>query len=223
MADLILVPTEMERAKLDAFLPSDAGQSLALQLCGFGPVAAAARAASLISRYQPERVLLIGIAGTFRPDECPIGSAQRFEETICDGVGVGSGEEHQSAGKLGWLQFSGGDDAEPKLSDTIRLDSSFVSGIPSAGTLLTCCSASASKEDAAIRRQRFPHAIAEDMEGYAVAMACSLYSVPLQIVRGISNEVGDRDTEHWRVTEALSSAAQLALQLMLRQWIPAPS
>ena len=222
MADLILVPTEMELEKLEASLPEFSSRSLALQLCGFGPIAAAARAASLISRYQPERVMLIGIAGTFRPDECPIGSAQRFEETICDGVGVGSGDEHQSAAKLGWLQFSGGD-AEPKLSDTIRLDSSFVSGMPPAGALLTCCSASASKQDAAWRRQRFPHAMAEDMEGYGVAMACSLSRVPLQIVRGISNEVGDRDIDRWKVSEAISSAAQLAIQLMSRDWLPAPS
>ncbi len=38
---------------------------LAFQLCGFGPIAAAARAGALIARYKPERVLLVGIAGSF--------------------------------------------------------------------------------------------------------------------------------------------------------------
>ena len=60
-----------------------------MQLCGFGPIAAAARAGNLISRYQPERVLLVGIAGTFDAIRYPVGSAHRFTQTCCDGIGVG--------------------------------------------------------------------------------------------------------------------------------------
>ena len=212
----------MELDILRQTISVEKGDSCAMQLCGFGPIAAAARASSLIARYKPERVMLIGIAGTLDTSRCPIGSAQRFERTACYGIGVGSGKEHLTASELGWLQFGGGD-AKPEIGDAIPLDSSFVNGIPASGTLLTCCSASASREEADHRRELFPEATAEDMEGYAVAMACSLAGLPLQIVRGISNEVGDRDLDQWNVKESLLAAARLAIQLMPRTWLPTQS
>ncbi|MFK8113533.1 MAG: futalosine hydrolase [Rubripirellula sp.] len=219
MTDLILVPTPGELETIRPLLGTES-DDLAFQVCGFGPIAAAARTAALISRYKASRVVLIGIAGSFDIAKYPVGSAGRFEEVACHGIGVGSGPDFQSATDLGWHQFSGGDDAQPKISDTIRLDSTYVANQKISGQLLTVCSASANAEEASIRRQMFPHAIAEDMEGFAVATACTLASVPLQIVRGISNQVGDRNHEHWQIEKALRSAAKLARRLMPQTWMP---
>jgi|TARA_B110000495_G_scaffold203248_1_gene226124 futalosine hydrolase len=222
LTNLILVPTPLELERLQSKIHALKGTNFALQLCGFGPIAAAARASNLISRYQPERVLLIGIAGTFDANRYPIGSAQRFTRTVCYGVGVGVGKSHHSAAQMGWLQFTGAD-AQPEIGDTLPLDSGFVSGIPASGTLLTCCSSSDSAEEAESRRQLFPDAAAEDMEGFSVAMACNLAGVPLQIVRGISNEVGNRNMGDWQIDEAMESAAKLATRLMQRAWLPSQS
>jgi len=222
LTNLILVPTPMEMEQLQEALDPPSRTDIAMQLCGFGPIAAAARASNLISRYQPARVLLIGIAGTFDVNHCPVGSAHRFTQTRCDGIGVGTGDSFIGASQLGWLQFKDAD-AQPEIGDVLPLDSGFVSGIPASGTLLTCCSASDSAEAAASRRKRFPDANAEDMEGFAVAMACNLAGVPLQIVRGISNEVGDRNRDGWEIDQGIRSAAELATKLMHRAWLPSPS
>lgn len=222
LTNLILVPTPMEMEQLQEVLDPPKHTDIAMQLCGFGPIAAAARAGNLISRYQPERVLLVGIAGTFDAIRYPVGSAHRFTQTCCDGIGVGTGDSFISASQLGWNQFEGAD-AQPEIGDTLPLDSGFVNGIRASGTLLTCCSASDSAAAAAARRKRFPDANAEDMEGYAVAMACNLAGIPLQIVRGISNEVGDRDREAWEIEKGLQAAAELATKLMHRAWLPSPS
>ena len=212
----------MEMEHLQEVLDPPKRTEIAMQLCGFGPIAAAARAGYLISRYQPDRVLLIGIAGTFDAKRYPVGSAHRFTQTKCDGVGVGTGDSFISASQLGWHQFAGAD-AQPQIGDTLPLDSGFVNGIPASGTLLSCCSASDSAATATARRKRFPDATAEDMEGYAVAMACSLAGVPLQIVRGISNEVGDRNRDAWEIGKGIQAAAELATKLMHRAWLPSPS
>lgn len=221
LSDLILVPTPREMETLRPLLSVD-DDRLAFQLCGFGPIAAAARASALIARYKPERVLLVGIAGSFDTERYPLGTACRFDQVTCLGIGVGSGSDHQSAHELGWQQFSGGD-AKPEIGDVITLDSTFVQGVSCAGRLLTCCRASANLDEASQRHQLFPDAVAEDMEGFAVAMACSLARVPLQIVRGISNRVGDRDHANWRIDDALSAAAMMASRLMPRAWIPTQS
>ena len=52
------------------------------------------------------------------------------------------------------------------------------------------------------------------MEAFGVAMAASLAGVPVQVVRGISNNAGDRDKAHWEIGEALEAAAQLVGELI---------
>ena len=223
MTDLILVPTPGEQEMLWPILQaSELRHDWAFQLCGLGPIAAAARAAALVSRYKPDRVLLIGIAGAFDTDAHPVGSACRFDQVACYGIGVGSGSKYAGAGSLGMLQFNGGD-ANPKLGDVIDLISTFVRDVPCHGQLLTACSGSTNQDEVDQRKSLFPNAVAEDMEGFGVAMACTLAGVPLQIVRGISNRVGDRNHENWRVTEALHAAAELAMKIIPWGWIPTES
>ena len=219
MPNLILVPTSGE---LDALRPHFVGSSFALQRIGFGPISAAARSGALIARYRPSRVLLIGIAGSFDIDQNPIGTACRFDQVLCDGIGVGMGDSFQTAANVGWKQFAA-DDAMPEVNDGIALVSTYDPSIPCAGPLLTVCSASASSDERDQRRQRYPGVSAEDMEGFSVAVACSLAGIPLQIIRGISNEVGERDKSHWEIDSALDAAAKMAIEVLSNDWIPSTS
>lgn len=218
MPNLILVPTPMELDIVRAHLEAPLHQ-WAFQLCGFGPVTSAARTSALVHRYQPERMMLIGIAGTYDADRLPIGTAARFDEVRCHGIGVGSGESFRSAQDLGWDQFSG-DDAEPHIKDALTLQSSFVPDIPAGGLLVSASAASDSLEEAERRRGVYANAVAEEMEGFSVAVASAMASVPLQIVRGISNLAGDRDHDRWNIDAALKAACDLALQLADRPWLP---
>ncbi|MEP7179809.1 MAG: hypothetical protein ABI775_12015, partial [Pseudonocardiales bacterium] len=54
-------------------------------------------------------------------------------------------------------------------------------------------------------RGRFPDAVAEAMEGAGAAAAATLHGVPFAEVRAISNPVGPRDRDAWRIPEALSA------------------
>ncbi len=47
-----------------------------------------------------------------------------------------------------------------------------------------------------------------------------LAGVSLQIVRGISNRVGDRNREAWEIEKALQAAAELAFEIVPWRWIP---
>jgi futalosine hydrolase len=220
MTVLILTPTTIEMQRVQPAIEAAIGKrSLAFQVCGFGQIVAAARAAALVTRYQPSRVLLVGIAGTFDSDRAPVGSACRFDEVICHGVGVGTGQHYRGAEQIGWLQF-GDDQTQPHIGDVIPLVSTFVPDIVCAGSLLSVTSASADAGDAEIRKHRYPKAVAEDMEGFGVAAACALAGKSLQVVRGISNIVGDRNKEHWKIDDALNAACEMAVQLIERDWIP---
>ena len=181
--------------------------------CGFGPIAAAARTSQLLERLRPAQVILCGIAGTYDEDRYPVGSAVVFGRVAIDGVGAGQGEQHLLPPALGFPQWPGSEDTRV---DPVETELPLVSGNGSqAGTgaplLLTTCAASISKREALVRLSRYPDAVAEDMEGFAVAMSCALARTPLTIVRGFSNVVGDRNSCNWRIPSAIYAARAKSL------------
>jgi futalosine hydrolase len=219
---LILVPTEMERRILAPILAPVITQGCRVALCGFGPVAAAARTAHLLAEHAPERVLLVGIAGRL-DDRLAVGAAYQFERVACFGVGAGNGGEFVPAGAMGWQQWPGdaggtsphgGDPIGDEIGGLTCLQAGDRTRGGRSNLLLTVCAAAASAEDVRLRKQTFPAAAAEDMEGFAVAFACRLRGVPVGIIRGISNTAGDRDPSRWQVAAALEAAGRLALQVL---------
>lgn len=80
--------------------------------------------------------------------------------------------------------------------------------------LLTVCAASANPADVSMRSRRYPDAVAEDMEGFGVAVACYFGATSLEIIRGISNRAGDRDPRNWDINGALRAASELTLKTL---------
>lgn len=209
----MLVPTDLERRRLDDLGGLPAAQA-SVETCGFGPIAAAARTAELLALHRPARVLLIGICGAYDAAQHAVGSALEFDAVSVEGIGVGEGASLIAPPALGFPQWPGSLTSGAEIFDRIALATSEPHDPPR--LLLTTCSASADAEHSAVRRQRFPDALAEDMEGFAVALACSLQSTPLRIVRGVSNQVGDRAPERWRIPAALAAAREFALEILER-------
>ena len=208
---LLLVPTELELSRLVDQGGFERGSCL-VSLCGFGPVAAAARTAQLLAQLGPRRVLLVGLAGTYDARAHPVESAAEFAEVALYGVGAGEGEGFLGPPALGFPQWPG----SPGTTPHPVVDSLPLAAPPAgaAGTLLTTCAAAATGDEVRRRRALFPAATAEDMEGFAVAMACALADTPLRIVRGFSNLVGDRAPERWRIPGALAAARELARAIL---------
>ncbi|MFM7035394.1 MAG: futalosine hydrolase [Planctomycetia bacterium] len=206
---LLLVPTDGERRVVERVIGSDVPGRLRIELCGFGPIAAAARTARLLVDLEPASVTLVGIAGAI-DDRLAIGRAYRFDQVACYGVGVGTGNDFQQASSLGWSQWPGDlSVGQRAVGDRIGRH-----GATAGHLMLTACAASAGPADVAMRRRLVPDAVAEDMEGFGVALACELAGVSWTIIRGISNRAGDRDHARWRVEPALEAAATLALQTL---------
>jgi futalosine hydrolase len=234
MPNVLLIPTELERRIVLACLghrladlvqpkstsPSPSPASWVVEKCGFGLIAAAASTANVIAAHRPRQVVLLGIAGTYH-DSIAVGSACCFDRVTCHGIGVGSSldSHHLSAEDLGWAHCDASE-CHAAISDTIELP--YLSRCPSGGEvpeqpgrhLLSVTTASSDESEAAFRRHHFPDADVEDMEGFAVALACAVAKVPLRIIRGISNHAGDRRHENWSVKPALRAAAELAIKVM---------
>lgn len=211
---LVFVPTELEQGLIAPLIAAACGQAIRVERCGFGAIVAAARTAQLITERRPQRVLLVGIAGRYA-DTLAIGRAYAFERVACHGVGAGSGGGFVPAEAMGWNQWPGDAvAATAAIGDMLPCSSGTLPAAARAGLLLSACAASADDDDVRSRLELWPDAVAEDMEGFAVAAACRLAGVPLDIVRAISNTAGDRDTSRWQIEAAACAAADLAATLL---------
>nr|WP_203644930.1 futalosine hydrolase [Streptomyces sp. SID14478] len=73
------------------------------------------------------------------------------------------------------------------------------------GTVLTVSTVTGSADRAALLAQRHPGAVAEAMEGFGVAEAAAAHDVPVAEIRAVSNAVGPRDRDAWRIGDALAA------------------
>jgi futalosine hydrolase len=204
---LILVPTQLELQHASDLNTWQCEKTL-VHICGFGVIASAAKTAALLAQIQPTEVLLIGIAGALSR-KLKIGQAYQFSTVACYGVGVGSRENFQTGGEIGWSHWPD----DPYIGDCIDLRTSVSVSRP-VEQLLTTCAASHSIGEAALHKAKFPIAEAEDMEGFAVAAACQLAGIPLRIIRGISNLAGNRESRDWRIGHAMRAAVELTGQIL---------
>ncbi len=208
---ILCVPTALELERLRSVAPAAVDPSAwkAVEVLGFGPVAAAARGAALGAEYPGSDFLLAGIAGGYpgphrgHSSDLRIGEAAFFGSVGLDGVGAGEGATLALPSAMGFPQLQ---DPLGAVHETLPL------GLPGGApprTLLTVCASSSSSAMVAHRRGRFPGAEAEDMEAFGLALAARILGRELWVVRGISNEAGDRDTSTWRIDDALSAAGQI--------------
>lgn len=200
---LVLIPTRLEREKLSGDWLQRKG--VECRLCGFGPVAAAVESASLISALHPQRVVLAGIAGSYTARQ--LGEVATFASVAM--ADVGARQEHAILlpSQLGFACWEPSGLTPPKgpKNDAVfeRLQLHPPAGQVAGGELLTVSAASGGPADVKQRRLQFPAATAEDMEGFAVALAAYRTSLPTTIVRGISNVAGERDVGNWKIGEAM--------------------
>jgi futalosine hydrolase len=226
--NLLLIPTAMERDCLITAIEAhgvsgrDWLRSHHVELCGFGIAAASATTMRHIMMHHPKRVVLAGIAGAFLP-HCPPGSACWFNQVLCDGIGVGTDHTLRSASEMGWNHLDA-DAAGIPIGDRIELEiPDQMMSTTNTYALVSGCAASIDQPSAQRRQARAsnlvartdsiesPIVVAEDMEGFGVAMACRIAGVPISIVRGISNCAGDRDFSGWKTAESLGAVATLLL------------
>jgi len=198
---LVLVPTRLELERLERLGGFPGAR---VERCGFGPLAAAARTAQLLARRPARRVLLVGIAGTYRPRTAPVGSALRPGAVRLEGVGVSHGSTLLTPSELGFPQW---EERGLRVGERLALAGG-------RGELLTVCAASGSPAEARRRARRHARAVLEDMEAFGVALAARLARVPLDVVRGVSNVAGERELLRWDVRGALRAAHALASELL---------
>jgi futalosine hydrolase len=182
------------------------GSPITVAAVGVGMAAAAAGTARLLTvasgRY--DGVISAGIAGGIG---VPLGSTVLGAQSIAADLGAGSDTGFLGLDELGFgatvSKVDGG------LLATLR------EALPAAivGDVLTVNTVTGTAQRLAWLRERYPHAVAETMEGFGVACAAQLCGVPFAELRTISNAVGPRDRGSWEIPEALEALTRATQML----------
>ncbi|MFH9120055.1 futalosine hydrolase [Streptomyces globisporus] len=179
---------------------------------GAGPAAAAAAAAfALASGASASRasasgapasapyglVVSAGIGGAFTP-VTPLGSL-----IVADGIVAADLGAETADGFLPVTALGFGRDRFTPPPALVRAVAAATGA--AAGPVLTVSTVTGSAERAGALLAAHPGALAEAMEGFGVAEAAARAGVPVLEVRAVSNAVGPRDRDAWRIGDALAA------------------
>jgi futalosine hydrolase len=190
---LIVTAVEAEAEAVRRGLP-DGPHGVTVLVGGVGSAWAAAatsRALALDAESGYEAVLSVGIGGGFR-GKAELGGLLLARRVVVADLGADSPDGFLSVDGLGF--------------GSSTLDGGRVPGLDAVvGTILTVNTVTGTDERAAELMERHPAAVGEAMEGYGVAAAAALAELPFAEVRAVSNLVGKRDRDAWRLDLAFAA------------------
>lgn len=181
---------------------------------GVGMAAAAAHTSAMLvaARYHGhpyQGVLSVGIGGAFA-GRAAIGEVALGTRTIAADLGADSPDGFQTIEQLGFGRSAF--DADPWLLAVLR--DALSPAVPvREGPILTVCTVTGTARRAEDLAASHPDAVAEAMEGYGVATAAVARAVGFAEVRTISNLIGPRDREAWRISDALAALGEVGAAL----------
>lgn len=228
MPPLLATATRRELDALLADLPGEIPEQMAVPvpvrgrpwlvcITGVGPVNAALAMGLILARHPDiHAVLNMGLAGTFDTARAPLGSAVLITEEIWPEYGLADDTGVDAAG-LGFPQWEEG---SRQVVDRLPLSAPLEAlGLhaPSQlihGASLTVAGVTNSPARAARLHRRY-NALTENMEGFAVALACARQGVPLLEMRTISNRVGSRAPADRNFGGALAQLGTVLASLFL--------
>lgn len=203
-------------------LPLRLGLPALACITGVGPVNAAlgmglALAGARQAGQAVSLVLNVGVAGSMDLQQAPLRSLWRVEEEIWPEYGLhdGTAVDGPSFGFPQWEGPHGPVFDRLPLAAPARLPACLhgLCSLPAA-TSLSVAGVSASRQRAGQLRQAHPKALLENMEGFAVALACARQGIACVEVRSVSNRVGPRAPHETDFPGAMHRLADI--------WRPAP-
>lgn len=197
---LIVTAVEAEKEAILRGLGSQANVDVLAG--GVGPIAAAARTATALAAVDYSLVISAGIGGGFA-GQAEVGSVVIATESVSADLGVETVDAFLSFEELGFGTTRFQVDGSMVTLLAAALEAAGLS--VSSGPVLTVSTATGTAEHAAMLAARVPGAAVEAMEGYGVATAAHNRGIPFLEIRTISNLVGPRDRDAWRIGDALKA------------------
>jgi futalosine hydrolase len=196
---LIVVSVEAEKEAVLRGVGKD-NETFNIVVAGVGVAAAATTTAITLTNQPYQLVINTGIAGGF-VGRADVGSLVVANEIICADLGTETDEGFLPLDQLGL--GATGVKVNEAAKETIIAAFKQANLKVAAGQILTLSKVTGTQETTDQLMKRYPDAVAEGMEGFGVATAALKCGIPVLEIRSISNAIGPRDRESWKIKEAL--------------------
>jgi futalosine hydrolase len=212
----ILIMTAVDAEQQAVLRGLDGYEGADVQLAGVGPASAAASTATALARAVQTAdgpyslVLSAGIGGGFA-EVAGVGSLVVASEIIAADLGAETPDGFAGVDELGF--------GSPRIAVADELAARWAAALREAGLpvhhgpILTLSTVTGTAETAQRLAKRYPGAGAEAMEGFGVAEAARQFGVPVLELRAVSNAVGPRQRELWKIGDALQALEQACAKL----------
>ncbi|MGR6316850.1 futalosine hydrolase [Micromonospora soli] len=206
------VPAEAEAVRAGLADPT-----VTVAPAGVGPAVAGAATARLLALAEaagrPYRgVVSAGIAGGF-VGRVTVGSTVLATRSVAADLGAESPAGFLPVEELGMPAELLG------VGSVVTADSQLLAELRTAlpeavvGAVLTVSTVTGTAESTEALTARHPDAVAEAMEGYGVGVAAAQAGLPFAELRTVSNPIGPRDRDAWRMREAFAALTAAAAAL----------
>ncbi|EZH65070.1 hypothetical protein DH09_15600 [Bacillaceae bacterium JMAK1] len=196
---LIMTAVEAEREAVKAGIGEEA--DVTVELAGVGPAQAATRTAIQLAKQNYDLVINAGIAGGFR-EKVQLEDIVVSTTIQAGDLGADTGERFIPVEELGFGS-STVSCLEEEVNRFQQLENVHL------GMIITKSTVTGTDEEAKRLQVRYDDAVAEGMEGFGVATAAKEFGVPVLEIRAISNYIGKRERDKWKIKEALASLKQV--------------
>lgn len=198
-----------QKAGAKWFLAQTRYMKIGLGVTGVGVASASFALGSFLTSIPSPRAIMVGSCGALPGSGLEVGDlvvacSESFSELgVLNGPGIGDSRELAALGLKQDISLDQGL-AQLMLAAARGL------GRASLGGLLTVAGVSSSVAQAKLRRRRFG-ALAENMEGYGLAVAAQKMEIEASEVRGVSNMAGKREKSSWNLEIAQVLAQKVVL------------
>ena len=193
---LVVIATEAERPRAGRF---------EVLVCGVGKTGAAAATAARLAQGGIRGVVSFGVAGAYPGAGLDLGDVVVADEVAVIDEGLDTGERFVAFAKPGMIVPGAVWTAcDRSLVHAMAGGAGFRVATGRIATVSTCAGS-----ERLARERRATGAVAEGMEGAAVAHAASLFGVPFAELRGVSNLCGPRDGARFDLVTAVRNAERL--------------
>ncbi|NDI35891.1 futalosine hydrolase [Chengkuizengella sediminis] len=206
----ILIVTAVEAEKEAILKGLHNTDNIHVIAAGVGLAAAAANTTKALCTSKYDVVISMGIGGGFA-DRAEVGSIVIANEIIAADLGAETAEGFCSLDELGF--GSARVDVDVTLLNKVYEPLGKTKMMVHIGPILTLSTVTGTSETAVELASRIKGAAVEAMEGFGVATAAHEFGIPVLEIRSISNPVGPRDREAWRMKEAFEGLTKTSTVL----------
>jgi futalosine hydrolase len=210
MKVLIIAATSMELTSLQKQISIHPKLSIEYAVTGIGAVSTVYHLMELLRKDNYELIIQIGIAGSF-DHQVPLGTAVTIGKEWIAEMGV---YENQLYKDIFQLNLADPNEAPYTSGALINPHQELISKTGLSNATAVTNNLISTDETIIDRYKTIYSASIESMEGAAFHYVSIMQSTPFIQIRGISNYVGERNKQHWKIKEALDAANEACQHLL---------